>query len=119
MLKFTEWHKTLGMTSKKTLLSLKGISCLLVICVLNWMKQTLTWFNLQRDRTGNGLSNIKDTFAESLQLQISILYQSRVSLQGCLSSSYDGWAKCAEIVPDMLDPNQNLQTTCNSRLKFT
>ena len=36
----------------------------------------LIWFNLQRDRTGNGLSNIKDTFAESLQLQMSVLHQS-------------------------------------------
>ena len=25
------------------------------------------WFNLQRDGTGNGLFNIKDTFTESLQ----------------------------------------------------
>ena len=79
------------------------------------MKQTLIWFNLQRDGTGNGLSNIKDTFAESLQLQISVLYQSKVSLQG----SYDGFAKCKEIVPDVLDPNQNVERTCNSKLKFT
>ena len=34
------------------------------------MKQTLIWFNLQRDGTGHGLSNTKDTFAESFQLQI-------------------------------------------------
>ena len=39
------------------------------------MKQTLIWFNLQRDRTRNGLSNIKETFAESLQLQITVLHQ--------------------------------------------
>ena len=31
------------------------------------MKLTLIWFNLQRDGTGNGLSNIKDTFAESFE----------------------------------------------------
>ena len=43
--------------------------------VLIWMKQTLIWFNLPRDRTRNGLSNIKDTFAESLQLQMSVLHQ--------------------------------------------
>ena len=29
------------------------------------MKQTLIWFNLQRDGTGTGLSNIKDTLAET------------------------------------------------------
>ena len=34
------------------------------------MKQTLIWLNLQRDITGNGLSNTKDTFAESLQASI-------------------------------------------------
>ena len=28
------------------------------------MKQTLIWFNLQRDGTGNGLPNIKDTFVD-------------------------------------------------------
>ena len=76
MLKFTEQPKTPGMNSKKMLLSLKGISCLQVIFMLIWMKQMLIWFSLQRDGTGNGLSNIKDTFAESLQLQMSVLYQS-------------------------------------------
>ena len=59
----------------KTWLSLKGISCLQVIFVLIWMKQMLIWFDLQRDGTGNGLPNIKDTFAESLQLQKSVLHQ--------------------------------------------
>ena len=39
------------------------------------MKQTLIWFNLQRDVTRNGLSNIQETFAESLQLQMSVLHQ--------------------------------------------
>ena len=75
MLKFTQQPKTPGMTSKKTLLSLKGISCLQVIFVLNWMKQMLLWLNLQRDGTGNGMYNIKDTFAESLHLQVSVLHQ--------------------------------------------
>ena len=30
------------------------------------MKQRLTWFNLQRDGTRNGLSNTKETFAEKV-----------------------------------------------------
>ena len=76
MLKYTERPKTSGITWKKIWLSLKGISCLVVISVLIWMEQTLIWFNLQRDGTGNGLSNIKDTFAESLQLQISVMQMS-------------------------------------------
>ena len=42
---------------------------------LIWMKKTLIWFNLQRRRTRNGLSNIKETFAENLQLQMSVLHQ--------------------------------------------
>ena len=43
--------------------------------MLSGMKQTLICFNLQRDGTRNGLSNIKETFSESLQLQISVLHQ--------------------------------------------
>ena len=35
-----------------------------------------------------------------------------------LSSSYDDWAKYKEKVPDVSDPNQNVKTTCNSKLKF-
>ena len=63
------------MTLKKTLLSLKGISSFAGNFVLIWMKQRLIWFNLQRDGTRNGLSNIKETFSESLQLQMSVLHQ--------------------------------------------
>ena len=44
--------------------------------VLIWMKQTLIWFNLQRDGTRNGLPNFKETFTESLLLQTSVLHQS-------------------------------------------
>ena len=66
MLKITERLKTPGITLKKIWLYLKVISCLQVDFVLIWVTQTLIWFNLQGDGTGNGLSNIKDTFAESL-----------------------------------------------------
>ena len=104
---------------KKTWLSLKGISYLQVIFVLIWMKQTLIWFNLQRDGTGNGLSNIKDTFAESLQLQMSVLHQSMCIFKAGLSSSYDGWAKYKEKVPDVSDLNENVEIKCNSKLKLT
>ena len=72
----------------------------------------------QRDGTGNELSIINDTFAESLQLQMSVFQQSMSIFQASLSSSYDGWAKCKK-VPDVSDPNQNVETTCNSKLKFT
>ena len=45
------------------------------------MKKKLIWFSLQRDGTGNRLSNIKDTSAESLQLQMSVLHQSMTIFQ--------------------------------------
>ena len=45
--------------------------------------------NLQRDGTEAGLSNIKDTFAENLQLQISVLHQRMCIFKTGLSSSYD------------------------------
>ena len=48
------------------------------------MKQTLIWFNLQRDGTRNGLSNIKETFAESLQLQMSFLHQRMSNFQSLM-----------------------------------
>ena len=87
--------------------------------VLIWMKQALIWFNLQRDGTRNGLSNIKETFSESLQLLMSVLHQ-RMSIfqSSMLSSSYDGWAKCKEKVP-VSDPNQNVETRSHSKFKFT
>ena len=50
------------------------------------MKQTLICFNLQRDGTGNGLSNMKETFAESLKLQISFLHQSMCIFKAGLSN---------------------------------
>ena len=74
--------------------------------------------NLQRNGTGNGLSNIKHTFAESFQLQISVLHQSMCIFKSGLSSLSDGSEKYKEKVPDMSDSNQNLEKTCNSKLKF-
>ena len=97
----------------------KGTSCLQVIFVLIWMKKTLIWFSLHRHGTGNGLSNIKDTFAESLKLQISVLHQSMCIFKAGLSSSYDCWAKYKEKVSNVSDPSQNVETTCHSKLNFT
>ena len=74
MLKFTERPKTGGMTSKKKFLSLKEMSSFAADFVLIWMKQRLIWFNLQRNGTRNGLSNIKKTFEENLHLQMSVLH---------------------------------------------
>ena len=119
MLKFTERPKTSGITSKKTWLSLKRTSCLQVIFVLIWMKQTMMWFNFQRDGNVYGLSNTNDTFPESLQLHISVLHQTMCIFKASLSTSYDGQAKYKEKVPDALYPDRNGETTCHSKLKFT
>ena len=61
------------------------------------------------NRTGNGLSSISDIFAESLQLQTSVLHQSVCILKTGLSISYDGWTKYEVKVPDMLDTNQTVR----------
>ena len=42
------------------------------------------------------MSNIKDTFAENLQLQVSVLYQSLCIFKTGLSSLSEGWAKYTE-----------------------
>ena len=90
-----------------------------MIFVLIWMKQALVWFSLQRNGTGNGLSNIKYIFQEFLQLQMLSLHQSMCIFKAGLSSSYYDWAKYKEKVHDMSDPDQNVETTCNSELSFT
>ena len=101
MLEFIEQPKTLGLTSKKNLAFLEGNKLFAGDFVLIWMKQMLIWFNLQRDGTRNGLSNINETFAERLRLQMSVLHQCMSILQSSRLVSqvhmlYDGWAKCKE-----------------------
>ena len=87
------------------------------------MKKTQTWFSLQRDRTRNGLTNIKETFAESLQLQMNVssapTYDHFPVFNARLSSSYDDWEKCKGKIPDVSDPNQDVETRSHSKLKFT
>ena len=83
------------------------------------MKQMLIWFNLQRDKNGNGPSNIKDTFAESLQKQMSVLHQSMCIFKAGLSSQVHMMAEQnVKKIPYVSDPNQNVETTWNSKLKF-
>ena len=76
MLKFAERPKTPGITSKKKSAFPEGKKQFAGDFVLIWMKQRLIWFNLQRDGTRNELSNIKETFAENLLLEMSVLHQS-------------------------------------------
>ena len=50
---------------------------------------------------------------------MSVLHQSMRVFKTGLSILSDGWAKYKEKVPDVSDPNQNVETTSNSKLKFT
>ena len=121
MLKFTERPKRLGMTSKKNIAFPEGNKLFAGDFVPIWMRQTLIWFNLQRDGTRNELSNIKETFAESFQLQMSVLHHHMSVFQSSMLVSlvHIGWAKCKEKVPDVSDPNQNVETRSHSNFKFT
>ena len=78
MLKFTEGFKTLGITFKKLAFS-EGNQLYAGDFRANLDKRKR--LNLQRHGTGNGVSNIRDSFAESLQLQMSILHQSMCILK--------------------------------------
>ena len=49
---------------------------------------------------------------------MSVLHQSMYIFKAGLSNLNDGWEKYKEKVPDVSDPNQNVETTCNSKLKF-
>ena len=77
------------MASKKNIAFPEGNKLFAGDLVLIWMKETLIWFNLQRDGTRNGLRNTKDTFAECLQQQMPVLHQSIIFFKAGLSSSYD------------------------------
>ena len=79
----------------------------------------LTCFNFQINGTGNRLPNIKDTFAENLQLQISVLHQYMCIFRASLWSLSDDWVKYKEKVLDVSDANQSFETTCNPKVKFT
>ena len=75
------------------------------------MKKMLVWFNLQRDGTANGFSNVN-------------LHQSMRIFKAGLSSSYEYDVMAGQNVkkkypPNVSDPNQNVETTYNSKLKFT
>ena len=50
---------------------------------------------------------------------MSVLHQSMYIFKAGLSNLNDGWEKYKEKVPDVSDPNQNVETTCNSKLTFT
>ena len=63
----------------------EGISSFAGDFVLIWMKQRLIWLKLQRYGTRNGLSNIKETFTDNLQLKMSVLCTQKMSI-------FQGWS---------------------------
>ena len=80
----------------------------------------LIWFSLQRYGTRNGLSNIKETYRKCAATNASSAPKYE-HLPRLVSQVHvmAGWAKCKEKVRDVSDPNQNVGTTCNSKLKCT
>ena len=58
---------------------------------------------------------LQKIYCYKCQFCIKVLASSKAGL----ASSYDGWEKCKEKVPDVSDSNQNVETTCTSKLKFT
>ena len=83
-----------------------------MIFVLIRIEETVILFNLQRDGTRNGLSNIKDTFVKSLQLQMLALHQSMCIVKAYLSIPvYIMVGKNVKKVPNTSDPNKNVETT--------
>ena len=60
----------------------------------------------------------KILFAESFQPQLSFLHRRMCIFKYGLSSLSDLWEKYKDIVPDVSDTNQNVESTCKSKLKF-
>ena len=78
MLKFTERPKTPGMTSKKNIAFAEG----------NLDESQADMVQFRKYGTRNGLSNIKETFGEILQLQMSVLHQRMSVFQSCWSLKF-------------------------------
>ena len=58
-------------------------------------------------------------FSEIFQLQISVLHQIVCIFKADLSGLSDDCTKYKATVPDVSNPNQNIERACISKLKFT
>ena len=114
MLESGEQPKTPGMVFK-IWIALKGISYVEVIFILFWIKERLITFKLQRNKTRNRSSNIKDTLTERFLLQMPVLHQTKcISNADSSSLLRDGQAKYKDKLPDLSDSHRNIGTSCNS-----
>ena len=58
-------------------------------------------------------------FSEIFQLQISVLHQIMCIFKADLSGLSDDCTKYKATVPDVSNPNQNIERACISKLKLT
>ena len=120
MLEFSERPKTPGINLKIIWLALMGINHLGVTCMMFWIKQRLI-SKIQTNETENGSSDIKDPSAETFQLQMPVLHQSKciLHLKGwSLTFRTRVWAEYKDKVPDVSDSHQNIETSCNFNLEL-
>ena len=65
--------------------------------VLTWMKETLIWFNLQRDGNKNGLPNIKNSFAATnVSSLLKYVHCQDLNLPKLRIYSSKGWRKTSQ-----------------------
>ena len=104
ILKFTKQPKTLKITFKNMPFS-EG-NQLFSGAVLQKVNAGMRQFT--KKQIGKWIVKHQEYFCRRLPVKVS-----------SLSSLSDGWAKYKEKVPDVSDSNQNVETTCNSKLRFT
>ena len=72
---------------------------------------------MQRNEAEIGSSNVKDLSKETFQLQIPVLHQNKYIYKAGSLSLIQVWAEYNYKVSDVSDSQQNIETSCNSKLK--
>ena len=113
----TKQIKTLGIIiyKYKVLSVLNGMNYLKLIFKLFCIRQRLTHFKLQRNKTENRPSFIQDTFTERLQLQMTVLHH---IMYMYISKAGHSLYTCLDIFNQTPDLNQIIKTTCKFKLKL-
>ena len=77
-------------------------------------------FSFMKDNSSVLFSLNNIYFAQKEPLKVNIFWIFECSGQNLSNFIHQFWNnKCKEIVPDVLDPNQNVQITCNSKVYIT